>query len=137
MRNIGTAFLHQGMYADARDNFEAVLRVKPDVTSAFNRLIAVFMVTKSVEQSECLKAAFRDMLSSPQLHGTGLNSSVLDECVPLHEQVRSSPGPSHCMSMHLNNSWAHDAAGFPNQQELTAGANSSKVDSSTLKTWRA
>lgn len=94
MRNIGAAFLHQGMYADARDNFEAVLHVKPDVTSAFNRLIAVFMVTKSVEQSDCLKAAFRDMLSAPQLHETGLNSSILDECVPLDGQVCSSLGHS-------------------------------------------
>lgn len=75
------------MYADARDNFEAVLRVKPDVTSAFNRLVAVFMVTKSVGQSDYLKAAFRDILSVPQLHDTGINPSALDGCVSVNGQV--------------------------------------------------
>lgn len=90
LRNIGIAFLHQGMYADARDNFEAVLRVKPDVMSAFNRLVAVFMVTKSVEQSEYLKAAFRDLLNVPQLHGTGLSLSTVDDLDRADGQVWES-----------------------------------------------
>lgn len=87
LRNIGIAFLQQGMYADARDNFEAVLRVRPDIVSAFNRLVASFMVTKTVEQADSLKSAFKDILFVPQLHDTGLGTASEDACVRVDGQV--------------------------------------------------
>eukprot|EP00892_Ulva_mutabilis_P007543 jgi/Ulvmu1/5160/UM021_0177.1 len=87
LRNIGIAFLQQGMYSDARENFEAVLAIRPDVVSAFNRLVAVFMITKSVEQSDSLKAAFRDMLNIPQLHDVARESEKMENCVRLCRQV--------------------------------------------------
>jgi hypothetical protein len=71
LRNIGIAFLQQGIYTDARDNFEAVLRIRLDMVSAYNRLIATYMITKSVEQSDALKQAFQDMLCVPGLVQAG------------------------------------------------------------------
>jgi hypothetical protein len=71
LRNIGMAFLQQGVYSDACDNFEAVLRIRPDMVSAYNRLIATYMITKSVEQSDALKRAFKDMLTVPGLERVG------------------------------------------------------------------
>ena len=66
LRNIGVAFLQQGMYADARNNFDAVLRIRPDAACAFNRLICAYMVTTSVEQADALKQGFRDLVVTPQ-----------------------------------------------------------------------
>jgi hypothetical protein len=65
LRNIGVAFLYQGMYADARDNFEAVQRIKPDAACAFNYLVCSYMVTSSIEQADALKQAFRELLLVP------------------------------------------------------------------------
>jgi tetratricopeptide (TPR) repeat protein len=76
LRNIGVAFLQQGTYSDARDNFEAALRIQPDMVSAYNRLIATYMITKSVEQSDALKQAFQDMLGVPGLPQAGADTGV-------------------------------------------------------------
>jgi lipoprotein NlpI len=62
LRNIGVAFLNQGMYSDARDNFEAVQRIRPNAACAFNYLICSFMITTSVEQADALKAAFKELI---------------------------------------------------------------------------
>lgn len=73
------AFLQQGTYSDARDNFEAVLRIRPDMVSAYNRLIATYMITRSVEQSDALKQAFQDMLCVPGLaHADAGNGAITD-----------------------------------------------------------
>lgn len=41
------------------------------MVSAYNRLIATYMITKSVEQSDALKQAFQDMLCVPGLAQAG------------------------------------------------------------------
>lgn len=62
LRNIGVAFLNQGMYGDARDQFEAALRVAPTPACAFNHLLCSYMVTTSVAQADALKGAFRELV---------------------------------------------------------------------------
>ena len=64
--NIGVVFLNQGLYADARDNFEAVQRLQPHAACAFNRLLCSYMITTSVEQADALKLGFKDLLRVPQ-----------------------------------------------------------------------
>ena len=76
MRNIGVAFLQQGMYADARDNFDAVQRMKPNAACAFNRLVCAYMVTTSVEQADALKQGFRELAAMPQSAGENAQSAI-------------------------------------------------------------
>lgn len=52
-----------------------MLRIRPDMVSAYNRLIATYMITKSVEQSDALKQAFQDMLCVPGLAQVGADKS--------------------------------------------------------------
>lgn len=88
MRNIGVAFLQQGIYSDARDNFDAVLRIRPDMASAYNKLIATYMITKSVEQSDALKQAFQDILCVPGLAHAGTDKSDGDITGAAESEVR-------------------------------------------------
>jgi lipoprotein NlpI len=87
LRNIGVAFLNQGMYADARDNFEAVQRIRPNAACAFNYLVCSFMVTTSVEQADALKAAFKELMQvasqNPRSASGASSSESLDAKVSL------------------------------------------------------
>lgn len=57
-----TAPAVQGMYQDAKENFEAVLERLPDHSSAFNRLVCTFMTTATANQAELLRTCFLDLL---------------------------------------------------------------------------
>ena len=77
------------MYADARDAFGAVQRIRPDAACAFNRLICAYMVTSSVEQADALKQSFRELLAVPDnqeaVGGTqDASGSDTKVCTPSH-----------------------------------------------------